>query len=84
MNIFPNPNTGLFTIVLNISLITGENVKMKIVNILGQEVYNKEYEIKDKNFKEIVELDKSLPTGIYTLQVIIGDKIENTSMILSR
>ncbi|MCE9540360.1 MAG: PQQ-dependent sugar dehydrogenase, partial [Bacteroidetes bacterium] len=80
MNIFPNPNTGLFTIVLNLSLITEENVKMKIVNILGQEVYNKEYEIKDNNFKEIVELDKSLPTGIYTLQVIIGDKIENTSM----
>ncbi|MES2285339.1 MAG: PQQ-dependent sugar dehydrogenase [Bacteroidota bacterium] len=84
MNIYPNPNTGLFTIILNISLITDENVKMKIVNILGQEVYNKEYVIKDNYFKEIVELDKTLPTGIYTLQVIIGDKIENTSMILSR
>lgn len=84
MNVFPNPNTGLFTIALNIPLIKEEKVQMKIVDILGREVYNKDYVIKDNYFKEIVELDKALPTGVYTLQVIIGDKIENTSMILSR
>ncbi|MES2394951.1 MAG: Ig-like domain-containing protein [Bacteroidota bacterium] len=84
MNVYPNPGTGLFTIALNIPLIKEERVQMKIVNILGQEVYNKESVIKDNYFKEIVELDKALPTGVYTLQVIIGNNIENTSMILSR
>jgi hypothetical protein len=84
MKIYPNPNTGLFTIELNMPSIKEEKVKMRVVNILGQEVYNKEYSIKDNYIKEIVELDKSLPVGIYTLQVLIGNKVENTSVVLSK
>jgi len=84
MKVFPNPNTGLFTIVINMSLIKDEKVKMKIVNVLGQEIYNKEYLIKDNYFKETVELDGSMPTGVYTLQVMIGNKVENTSVVLAR
>ncbi len=84
MKIYPNPNTGLFTIELNMPSIKEEKVKMRVVNILGQEVYNKEYIIKDNYIKEIVELDKSLPVGIYTLQVLIGNKVENTSVVLSK
>ena len=84
MKVYPNPNTGLFTIILNMPLTIEEKVKMRIVNIVGQEVYNKEYAIKDNYIKETVELNKSLPTGIYTLQVIIGNNVENTSVILAR
>lgn len=84
MQVFPNPNTGLFTILLNMPLTKEEKVKMRIVNILGQEVFNKEYVTKDNYIKEVVELDKSLPSGIYTLQVMIGNKMENTSVVLSR
>ena len=84
MQVFPNPNTGLFTILLNMPLTKEEKVKMRIVNLLGQEVFNKEYVTKDNYIKEVVELDKSLPSGIYTLQVMIGNKVENTSVILSR
>ncbi len=84
MKVYPNPNTGHFTIELNMSLIKEEKVKMRIVNILGQEIYNKEFFVSAENIKENVELDKSLPTGIYTLQVIIGNEIENTSLVLAR
>ncbi len=84
MKVFPNPNTGLFTITLNMQLSDQEKVKMRIVNILGQEVFNSQYFVKDNYIKENVELDRSLPTGVYTLQVFIGNVVESTSMVLSR
>lgn len=61
MKIFPNPNTGLFTIVLNMTTVKEEKVKMRILNVLGQDVYYKEYIIKDNYNKETMELEKSLP-----------------------
>ena len=84
MQVFPNPNTGLFTILFNMPLTKEEKVKMRIVNLLGQEVYNKEYVTKDNYIKEVVELDKSFPSGIYKLEVMVGNKVENTSVVLSR
>ncbi len=84
LKVYPNPNTGLFTIELNMPFINAEKVKLRIVNILGQQVYDKGLEAKDQNIKEVVELDKSLPPGIYILQVTIGNKRENTNMILVR
>jgi glucose/arabinose dehydrogenase len=84
MKVFPNPNNGFFTIVLNMATFQDEKIKMKIVNVLGQEIYNKEYTANSDFLTEVVELDKSLPTGIYTLQVMIGNKVENTSVLLTK
>ncbi len=84
MKVYPNPTNGLFTIVLNMSTFREEKIKMRIVNVLGQEIYNKEIIAQDETIKEIVELDQSLPTGIYTLQIMMGNKTENTSVVLSR
>ena len=84
MNIYPNPNTGLFTIELNMAIDHEEKVKILIVNMLGQEVYNKEYLVKDNYFKETIELDKALPSGIYTLQIVNDNIVENTNMMLAR
>jgi len=85
LNVYPNPTTGLFTIAISMAIINHkEKVKVRITNILGQEIFNKECIIKQNYIKETIELDKSLPSGIYTLQVIIGDKIENTTVVMSR
>lgn len=84
MKVYPNPTNGLFTIAFNMPVYTDEKIKIRIVNVLGQDIYNKELVAKDEYIKEMVELDPSLPTGIYTLQVMIGNKVENTSVVLSR
>jgi len=84
MKVFPNPNTGLFTITLNMATANREKIKMTIVNLLGQVVYSKEYEEGGTLITETIELDKSLPVGVYTLQVTIGNKVENTSVVLSK
>jgi glucose/arabinose dehydrogenase len=84
MKVFPNPTSGLFTIMINMHTIEEEIVRMRIVNVLGQEVYKKDIAARSEYINEVVELDKSLPSGIYTLQVIIGDKVENTNMIMEK
>jgi glucose/arabinose dehydrogenase len=84
MTVFPNPNTGLFTIELNMNLLSEEKVKMTLVNLLGQPVYTKEFVATDNTMRQIVELDPTLPTGIYTLQVLVGGRVANTSVVLSR
>ncbi|MBA3971973.1 MAG: T9SS type A sorting domain-containing protein [Bacteroidetes bacterium] len=84
MKVYPNPTNGLFTIAFNMPADANEKIKIRIVNLLGQEIYNKELTVIDQYIKETVELDPSLPTGIYTLQVLIGTKMENTNVVLAR
>ncbi len=84
MKVYPNPNNGSFTIMLNMATSREEKVKMRIVNLLGQEIYNKEFIAGDTSLREIVDLDSSLPVGIYTLQVVMGEKTESTSIVLAR
>ena len=65
--IYPNPNTGEFKIEINIT--RQENLELKILNSLGQEVFSEHL----NQFKGIYEkqLDLSeFPVGIYNLQLI--------------
>ena len=61
LNIFPNPNKGLFTIELYSPV--NDNFNFKIVNALGQEIFNHEFIINGKVAKT-VDLEK-FESGIY-------------------
>jgi hypothetical protein len=61
-----------------------EKVSIRVVNVLGQEVYNNQFIANGDYAQQTVELDNNLVTGVYTLQVIIGNKIENTNIVLSK
>jgi hypothetical protein len=80
--IFPNPTSGLFIIILNLQTSAEQKIKMKIMNALGQEIYTSESIAKDKHSKITIELDGTIPTGIYSLQMIIGEKEENSKLLL--
>ncbi|MFY9307418.1 MAG: PQQ-dependent sugar dehydrogenase [Bacteroidia bacterium] len=84
MKVYPNPTTGLFSIVLNMATTDQEKIRMRMVNMLGQEVYTKETVANSNYLKETVELDGTLPPGLYTLQIIIGGQVESTSVVLSK
>jgi glucose/arabinose dehydrogenase len=84
LKVYPNPTSGLFTIMLNIPSEINELVRMRIVNMLGQEVYHKEIQSNEDYVRQTVELDNSLQTGIYTLQVTIGNRTENTNLVLAK
>jgi len=84
MKVYPNPNNGLFTIGINMAAIKEEKINMTIVNMLGEAVYTKDFSAQDEYIKEVVELDKTLPAGIYILRVMIGNIVENTNMVLAK
>ncbi|MES2139696.1 MAG: Ig-like domain-containing protein [Bacteroidota bacterium] len=82
LKVFPNPNTGLFTII--VCMPASELAKIQVMNNLGQVVYSKEIKIQNNCINETIEIDKSAPSGIYSLQVIVGNKVENTNVVLLR
>ena len=77
--IYPNPNTGLFT--LSFTALQGNEAEIKVLDVLGKTVYyEKSIITQNKYFKEI-ELGKIF-TGIYIVQVKVGEKIINRKIII--
>ncbi|MGQ0829309.1 MAG: PQQ-dependent sugar dehydrogenase [Bacteroidota bacterium] len=85
LNIFPNPSIGSFSVVLNMGTNKDEKVKIKIANSLGQEVYIKDCAVKNAGYiKELIQMDNSLPSGIYALQIVTEGYVIHTNIVLSK
>ncbi|MES2284136.1 MAG: SBBP repeat-containing protein [Bacteroidota bacterium] len=86
VKIYPNPNSGLFTLEINMVHITehASQANVEVLNSIGQIVYNKLTSFEKGYINEHIELEDSVPTGIYFLQVTIGDKVEKTRIMLTR
>ncbi|HEY0029736.1 MAG TPA: T9SS type A sorting domain-containing protein, partial [Bacteroidia bacterium] len=83
VKIYPNPNKGIFTIEVNIP-DAEDLVKVELVNAMGQIVYRKIVPGTNGYINEHIELESSVPTGIYFLQLTIGNNVEKTRMMLCR
>ncbi len=75
LSIYPNPNTGTFTISLNEKY--SEKIKVTISNVLGETVYSTTQE------NDTTVYLTSLPNGIYFLKAEAG-KIFNQRIIINR
>ena len=64
--------------------VSQEKIKITIINLLGEVIFFKEYFNIDNQLKEKIELDHAIAPGMYTLKASVGDKIEKTSIILSK
>ncbi|MES2139700.1 MAG: SBBP repeat-containing protein [Bacteroidota bacterium] len=86
IKIYPNPNNGLFTLEINMVHLSehADQAKVEILNSIGQIVYHKFTSFENGYINEHIELENSIPVGIYFLQVTIGDKVEKTRMMLAR
>src|SRR6185295_1820301 len=69
LNVFPNPNNGLFE--LKIHGLENENLKIKVYDLIGALVYETEM-VNDDQIKK-VNLDK-ISNGVYFLKVNSGHK----------
>ena len=66
--IYPNPNTGTFT--LTGTWIAGDNTAtIEVIDLLGQVVYNKNITINNGKIDEEVYLGSNLSAGMYMLRI---------------
>lgn len=78
-NIFPNPNTGSFTIQLEAR--TEDEIQVEVLNILGQSVYQTNPEKAIGQFSVSIEL-KDATSGIYLVRLKVGKAIANQKIIV--
>jgi hypothetical protein len=81
--IYPNPNSGLFTLELNLrpGMQTGA-VNVEVINSVGQIVYQKAVPIQETALHQQVELDRTASSGVYFLRVTVGEITEVQRMLL--
>jgi hypothetical protein len=68
VNVFPNPNTGEFTVVCNKTIITGTLVTIEIYNSIGEKIYSSNL----INENTTIDLGKQ-PTGVYIYKVFTSE-----------
>jgi hypothetical protein len=70
LQIFPNPNNGNFNV--NFTPQSGENIEIQLYDLLGREVYSREFE-STGDFSESISLNSSV-SGIYLLKIKDGQR----------
>ncbi len=84
VKVYPNPSTGSFNVKMNTAHAPVDNIKMEVVNMVGQVVYSKKPVVENGFIKEKIELDRSFAAGLYVVQVKMGDASFNTKMLITK
>ncbi len=71
--LFPNPNTGTFTLKGNVIGINNSTVSLEIVNAIGQVLYTGNTTVQNDELNKTIDL-QNIPEGIYLLRVNAGDQ----------
>nr|MBK9650363.1 T9SS type A sorting domain-containing protein [Bacteroidota bacterium] len=75
--IFPNPNDGMFTILVNDNL---QNVSIRIINSIGQTVYFRQDLNSNLNAKIDVEM-QDVACGLYSIEIINSTRVYRQKLI---
>ncbi len=75
--IYPNPSNGIFTIEIRKSMVS--NVKVEIINVVGQIIYSKHY--KTANITDRIDLS-AYSKGVYTINFVTDDRIKTAKIII--
>jgi PKD repeat protein len=80
-NVFPNPNNGNFTLVLE--GIGADDLKLEIYNILGQSIYNELIDFRNGYFTKEYSFNNTA-AGTYILQLKSGEKVMYKKFVIER
>lgn len=70
-NVYPNPNNGSFQ--LNIANANFNDLQIRVMNALGQEVYNRKIYVNNTTVNETINLNDHTP-GVYFMNLITGEQ----------
>lgn len=83
-NIYPNPSKGSFVIKGKLDNISNETATIQIVNNLGRVVQQINTNVQGSELSIPVDLESSLPNGIYSANITIGNNTSSIRFILNR
>ncbi len=85
IKIYPNPNAGQFTISGQLrKSLAGKDVKVSIVNAVGQQVYLQSYKAGNSAVNLPVRLDDAMANGVYTVNITVENETSHVRFVLSR
>ncbi|MFC2110912.1 T9SS type A sorting domain-containing protein, partial [Bacteroidota bacterium] len=78
INIYPNPNDGMFTVDIN--SYQKNEFEIAVYNLLGEKVYSEQIQSFKGNHKHNINLS-TLPKGIYNI-VVMNDKLNRVGKVV--
>jgi len=72
IKLVPNPNKGIFSMKGNLGTTSDEEVTLEVTNLLGQVIYTSTVLTQGGSINSQVELNSSLPNGMYIMTVRSG------------
>ncbi len=84
MQLFPNPNSGTFTLKGSIALEADAEVIIDVVNMLGQTIYSSTLKTEQGSVNQPINLGSTLASGTYMLTLRSGDVRQVYRFVVSR
>jgi hypothetical protein len=81
--LYPNPNTGSFTMEYCNYEVKESNMQIEVVSAVGQVVYQKVMEKKYGCVREMIVLDKGIAPGLYFMNITLDGKTESKRIVLT-
>ena len=83
IEVYPNPNNGQFTLSMSNTNINNENVKIQVLNMIGQVIYIEVISSQNAGSLQKKNLQLSnLSAGTYFLQVLTAKEVNNKKFII--
>lgn len=81
--LYPNPTSGKFSFEFCLDDVQEENLSVEIVNSVGSVVYRKAPHKINGCIREVIELEKSLPSGVYLMNVKTNKGTDTRKVLLT-
>jgi hypothetical protein len=82
---YPNPSGGIFTIEMQTDqLMPDDAVNMEVINAAGQVIHKQRPTQVGGYVRQYIELDRSLPSGLYIVRITAGSKAWSNKVLVSR
>lgn len=82
--VYPNPNSGKFTLEFQLDSVGVKDVVVDIINSIGQKVYTKSFAQVNGRIQEVIELDPALAAGVYFMNLYTDGVVETKRIVLKR
>ena len=84
IRLVPNPNNGTFTVKGIMGSGQDPEVTLEVTDVLGQSIYIHKIFALDGKINETISLNKTLPNGMYVLNVLGGNERKVFHFVLAR